>query len=677
MGLPANSKTLTIPHFLDGLNTIQDSTQIKDTEVQLLDDMEVRPLNYSSSSDDSSGVSKLALSARGSYKTLHDDLLPFTPRNLIEFTAVSLGTTFYSQVNDYGSPYQHGTYVYTTTVASPLILGYPAISLSPAPTAGSISVVVVAMLRQHTALGGNAKLALRVGGVVYYNSAVTPTTSFASYTWSTANNPATGLPWLKADVEGSGANPLQGMGVKLDTAGGLDISAIFFNVLYISGVTHVTKTSNPSSDITTATWTVFTVAGNEYLLTGGFDTTANAFKVNYLLDGTSTTVLLKSQTAGGKYAVYDTGRCNFFKYNQYVYYNDGNFPWRKWDGVTEAASGYVTVTTTGCIHKDRAWYGGDVTNVLSNYVYYSSVGLPETVNALNFFRIGDQSDAIVSLVDMQDHLLIIKQKSVWALYVSADLTNSILIRKNKSKGSPAPLGYVWTEKGVIVYTSGAGIQRISNTDMLPTFIPVINLLRGTVFDTTASFGYIQDQVWFSNSGLQPLDADTRIFIYDVLADKVYKNNLDISCFIIDSTSSTFNGWPKACLTSGYIIELDHVNDASEATVVCYMRTKDFTFDLLPYKKKISCIILDWNAPDTSSNLTVRTWCDNAVKETFTENATQEGYNRTSIDCRPDLSRGHKISIDVSFPQKYADPLVTERFAILSMTIIYTVENRID
>lgn len=682
-------KELQIPNFLDGLNTIQDSTQIKDTECQNLNNLEVRPINYSSDYDGSAGISTLALTARGSYRNLHTDLLPYFPRNLIEFTTVSLGTTFFSQINDYDSPNGDASYVYTTSTTAPIIFGLPAITLSPVPApASSINILFTARVRQHNSSGGVMKAALRVNGINYIdNGGLAARTLTANWVDEVAgtpmndNNPNTGLAWTIADVEGTGPNPLQGIGVTLDSGAGLDLSSIKMVINWTRAGKAHSLTVVPITDTLTTSWTIFTVAGQRWLVTGGYDQTANAFKVNRLLDGTTITVLHNSQTAGGVFAPHDTGRVSFFNYNQYLFYTDGNFPWRKWDGVTDSASGYTTVTKTAVIHKDRAWYGNDVTNTLSNYVYYSSVGLPETVNPLNFFRIGSQSDPIVSLIDMQDHLLIIKQKSTWALYVSADLTNSLLIRKNRAKGSPAPLGSIWTDNGVMLFTANSGTQLLLNNDYAgkgfqPVFVSVYNLLRGTIFDNNLAFGYIQDQVWLAHNGTEPYDTVPRTFIYDTPSGNVYKNTLALSCFLTDASSNTYNGWPKACLQAGIIIEFDHVNDASESSVLTYMRTKDFTFDKLPNRKNLSYIVLDVVIPDLINNLTINTWGDNVIQETFTKIATQVGYNRYYFPCRPDLSRGHKISVDISFPQTYADLAINKRFCILSMTIGYSVEERV-
>jgi hypothetical protein len=60
-------------------------------------------------------------------------------------------------------------------------------------------------------VGGAIGHGLRVGSTNYVSSNVTQTTSYASYTNDWLTNPDTGLDWVQADVEGTGANPIVNM----------------------------------------------------------------------------------------------------------------------------------------------------------------------------------------------------------------------------------------------------------------------------------------------------------------------------------------------------------------------------------------------------------------------------------------------------------------------------------
>ena len=75
--------TEVIEHFLDGLNLLVHPTKLKNTELQTLENMEVRPTSVSDT------LTYLALTSRSSYKRLHTDNLDFIAKNLIEFVKVA------------------------------------------------------------------------------------------------------------------------------------------------------------------------------------------------------------------------------------------------------------------------------------------------------------------------------------------------------------------------------------------------------------------------------------------------------------------------------------------------------------------------------------------------------------------------------------------------------------
>jgi len=69
-----------IEHFADGLNLLLHPTQLKNSECQVLENMEVRPTSVGEV------ASYFALSARHTYTRLHTDTLPFIPKGMAEFT---------------------------------------------------------------------------------------------------------------------------------------------------------------------------------------------------------------------------------------------------------------------------------------------------------------------------------------------------------------------------------------------------------------------------------------------------------------------------------------------------------------------------------------------------------------------------------------------------------------
>lgn len=87
------------------------------------------------------------------------------------------------------------------------------------PAAATITNVQVFTRGQRTAAGNcTYSRVLVIGGADHtIGGSVNPGTSWASQTATAATNPATGLAWTVADVNGSGANPLQQFG--LDSGG--------------------------------------------------------------------------------------------------------------------------------------------------------------------------------------------------------------------------------------------------------------------------------------------------------------------------------------------------------------------------------------------------------------------------------------------------------------------------
>lgn len=73
-----------------------------------------------------------------------------------------------------------------------------------------VNNVVVTAICQRTAAGVNGiYLRLIVNGTTYNSSYTALDTTWTTYTNTWSTNPNTGAKWTKADVEGTGANPLQ------------------------------------------------------------------------------------------------------------------------------------------------------------------------------------------------------------------------------------------------------------------------------------------------------------------------------------------------------------------------------------------------------------------------------------------------------------------------------------
>ena len=127
--------------------------------------------------------------------------------------AYSSGTTGYNLVNDYPETADPLTSYVTlgTTANSFIAFNFTAFSL---PAGATISSVAVQYTDQKSGrLVDTAAARLRIGGTYY--DATTHSVGFVTATredvWAT--NPATAAAWTVADVNGTGANPLQNFGV--------------------------------------------------------------------------------------------------------------------------------------------------------------------------------------------------------------------------------------------------------------------------------------------------------------------------------------------------------------------------------------------------------------------------------------------------------------------------------
>jgi hypothetical protein len=176
------------------------------------------------------------------------------------------GGTHYGAVDDpIGVPDNNSSYINTGTASDWDMFGYSAFSVPAGATISQVSVVFVAT---DSVWNGNNRMeaALRVNGTDYkstanYNPSNQEPTYDAPFTYNWATNPATALPWTVDDVNGIGANPIEGFGVTSEDASPpLRVTQVYIEVTY----------TVPSSDALTA-------SNNTNLTTGDIvdDTTGN------------------------------------------------------------------------------------------------------------------------------------------------------------------------------------------------------------------------------------------------------------------------------------------------------------------------------------------------------------------------------------------------------------------
>jgi len=408
--------------------------------------------------------------------------------------------------------------------------------------------------------------------------------------------------------------------------------------------------------------------GTKFLVTGGFE--SPNFRLRYLQDGATTTTQISSTASSS------TARLSMFIYNQFLYYTDGNVAWRSWNGVTDAASGFITRTKTGVMHKFRAFYGNDVTNTLPNRLYYSDVGLPETVVATSYFDIGDRNDAIINVVDQVERLLIIKEKSSWVLYLDATPANSTLLKVETYKGSTAQIGAVYENTGVYVSTLNDGIQRIVGNRFEPSFLQIYNQLKGFQ-NPLAALGWNEDQVLLATLATSASTYNDRVYAFDLFGTKVFQSNLNFSSFCMNRGIFTFGGKLKATEDDGtnrYIVELDRISSPVETTFTCKMRTKEFALGAIDQINKLEGITFSGIFPDNTTALTIKTFKDGGTSalETKTYTPTTAGFNRKRLSFLESTSFGNYISVQFEYAQPASNAI---RFSILDLLLDYDKESR--
>jgi hypothetical protein len=125
------------------------------------------------------------------------------------YSFASGGSDHYLEVDDpVGTPDDSTTYVSAVAVNGRIeLFTFAAFSIS------SSAIASVAVKSRMQRIGSNtAAHRLKVNGTVYVGASASPGLSWAdaSETWLT--NPDTGIGWTEADVEGTGANPIQQFG---------------------------------------------------------------------------------------------------------------------------------------------------------------------------------------------------------------------------------------------------------------------------------------------------------------------------------------------------------------------------------------------------------------------------------------------------------------------------------
>ncbi len=414
-------------------------------------------------------------------------------------------------------------------------------------------------------------------------------------------------------------------------------------------------------------------AGTIYLLTGGWDGSAN-FVVKALENNQTSPITVKSQ------ASINTGITTFLPFNDKVYYTDGNLAWRSWDGLDELASGFTTKTKYGISHKSKAIYANDVTNGVPNALWVSDTGLPELVVASNVFYVGDRGDPIVALIDQVERILIIKERSLWAMYFAPTISDSTLVRGDANKGTLSPLGTVWGGFGTYFYGTDSGIQYVRGVVPKPDVTQLYNFLKGFQ-NSKANIMFWQDTLWISTKSASGDTRNNRVFEVDLeLSEnkRVTKQHVPFTLFCLNAGLYSFNKRLKAIEDDGtnrFIVELDQTASTVETNITCLAKTKDFTFKDSSRNKKLNYVVVDALYPNTNNALTIKAFINGSgtAAETLTFTPPATGYQRHKFDFTRHTVRGYRITLQFEYTQPASD---AARFALLYGKLDADAEQRV-
>jgi len=426
------------------------------------------------------------------------------------------------------------------------------------------------------------------------------------------------------------------------------------------------------------TWSFnVTADGTKYLVAAGYDTSGSAVVVKSLQDGATTMTTISCQVVANSSFV------SLLLFGRNLYHTNGNYPWRKWNGLNDVASGFTTQTRYAVQHKNRAIYLYDVTNNRPDRIWVSNVGDAETVQAVNNFTIGEFSDSLIIGIDQTERLLLVKEKSTYGFYLAPTIADSSLLKGDDFKGSEAPLGVVWGPFGTFVYNGNHGIQSVSGLYIVPTVFQISNQLKGFK-NPLAALGFKDDSLLITTLSSSGQAYNNRMYVVNLIEgdenQKVYQWNTNFAAFCQNQGTLTFGNKFKVLEDDGtnrYICELDQTASTAEASFDCVMQTKDFLQpegEFIPRAQLIHQLALEFIAPNTTNAITVDVFADGASVQSSTYTPAATGYNRRIFDFDPNICRGYRISFQISYTQPASDSL---RFAPLQGAYKYELEARID
>jgi len=159
-----------------------------------------------------------------------------------------------------------------------------------------------------------------------------------------------------------------------------------------------------------------------------------------------------------------------------------------------------------------------------NRVRFSHPNAPTDWAELDYVDILDGGGRITALVSFQDHLLIFKQNSVWALY-GYDDTNFQLVNVTQSLGAWSAQTVATSGQGAYFFSWPEGVYEYRPSEgIFERSVQLKPIFRDGSFNPSALdetwLGYINNRLWFGAPYSTLTSADTAkvVFVWDPLLD---------------------------------------------------------------------------------------------------------------------------------------------------------------
>lgn len=337
-----------------------------------------------------------------------------------------------------------------------------------------------------------------------------------------------------------------------------------------------------------------------------------------------------------------------------------------WRGMVGKVFSPLSLSQITCLgqHKFRALIGtfeGYAANL-----YIADAGNPSSIQAANVLKVGDYNERLIGIVDVGDSILLFKEHSIYQLFLNTVYpSQSTLVKIDSWRGSVTnrwitntPYGPVWLSRrdGLYLWNGQVNplcpqlkniLSRVSPRD------PANNITNGSI-------SWVGDRVHIALPNFDSVG--TTIFGYDMRSG-VLERTYDLATTAIATAltathvinvlgSRSFTGRLKVAPEVDYnlVYECDYFSSANynlaESAVTYRVKSKKFSLGRDKQKGQLQSIVVDWNSPNLTDNLTITPFLDGSSKPDIVIAPTAVGFNRSQADIGLDYV-GHFCEVQFS------------------------------